>query len=91
LPQLNSTKKLLVNSLLLDFEGQTASDWQVEVYPTSFLLDTNGWIRHVAYDQLEWDDRVIVQTIEALLAEPETGITVHSDSLPATGVAATAE
>jgi thiol-disulfide isomerase/thioredoxin len=77
--------------LLLDVDGKTAEDWQVAVYPTSYLLDRQGRIRHVAYGQLQWDDREIVQTIEALLTEPETGITVRSDLLPASGVAATAE
>ena len=77
--------------LLLDVDGKTAEDWQVAVYPTSYLLDRQGRIRHVAYGQLQWDGREIVQTIEALLTEPDTGITVRSDPLPANGAAATAE
>ena len=77
--------------LLLDVDGKTAGDWQVAVYPTSYLLDTNGRLRHVAYGQLQWDDREIVQTIEALLAEPDTGLTVRNDLVPASGVAAMAE
>ncbi len=58
--------------LLLDTDGKTAADWQVAVYPTSYLLDTDGRIRHVAYGLLQWDDRSIMNTIEALLDEPGT-------------------
>ncbi|MGB5259846.1 MAG: TlpA disulfide reductase family protein [Gammaproteobacteria bacterium] len=77
--------------LLLDVDGKTAADWLVAAYPTTYLLGTNGRIRHIAYGQLQWDDREILQTIEALLAESETAITARSDSLSTTGAAATTE
>jgi len=77
--------------LLLDVDGKTAGDWHVAVYPTSYLLDRQGRIRHVAYGQLQWDNPGIVETIEALLTEPDTGITARSDPLPSNGVAAPSE
>jgi thiol-disulfide isomerase/thioredoxin len=55
--------------LLLDQDGQTASDWQVDVYPSSFLIDTQGRIRYVVYGARNWDDTETIQTIEGLLGD----------------------
>jgi thiol-disulfide isomerase/thioredoxin len=60
-------KMLGVNfSVLLDTTGKAAEDWDVAVYPTSYLIDTTGRIRHVAYGALDWDSMAIKQVIERL-------------------------
>jgi thiol-disulfide isomerase/thioredoxin len=55
--------------LLLDRDGQASEDWQVVVYPSSFLVDTRGNIRYQATGMLEWDSPEVVQVIEAMLDE----------------------
>jgi peroxiredoxin len=63
-------KMLDVNfSVLLDTKGQVAENWNVAVYPTSYLIDKTGRIRHVAYGSLEWDSKTIKQVIERLREE----------------------
>ena len=42
-------------TVLLDKTGQAAEDWDVAVYPTSYLIDKTGQIRYVAYGALDWD------------------------------------
>ena len=56
--------------LLLDRDGQTAYDWGIDIYPTSFLIDPRGRIRYVAYGPREWDDPGMIKTIESLFATP---------------------
>lgn len=53
--------------LLLDPRGQTTSDWQVVVYPTSFLVDPQGRIRYVTYGPRIWDDAETIHIIEQML------------------------
>jgi thiol-disulfide isomerase/thioredoxin len=52
--------------LLLDREGQTAFDWQVDAFPSSFLIDPQGRIKYVAYGSRDWNTPEITQTIEAM-------------------------
>ena len=60
-------KLLNVNfTVLLDKAGQAAEDWDVAVYPTSYLIDKTGQIRYVAYGSLDWDSPAIKQVIETL-------------------------
>jgi thiol-disulfide isomerase/thioredoxin len=56
--------------LLLDRDGQTAYDWGIDLYPTSFLIDPQGRIRYVAYGPRDWDDPEMIKTIESLFAPP---------------------
>jgi thiol-disulfide isomerase/thioredoxin len=53
--------------LLLDRDGQASEDWQVVVYPSSYLVDTRGQIRYQVTGMRKWDDPEIVQTIEEML------------------------
>ena len=53
---------------LRDSDGQAARDWEVSVYPTSFLLDGEGVIRYVTHGARKWDAPEIVRTIEAMVA-----------------------
>jgi thiol-disulfide isomerase/thioredoxin len=53
--------------LLLDRSGQTAYDWGIDIYPTSFLVDTQGHVQYVAYGPRNWDDPDMIQAIEELI------------------------
>jgi len=60
-------KMLDVNfRVLLDTTGKAAEDWDVAVYPTSYLIDTTGRIRYMAYGMLDWDSAEVKQVIERL-------------------------
>ena len=61
--------------LLLDRDGQASEDWQVVVYPSSYLLDTRGRIRYQVTGMRKWDDPEIVQTIEEMLGTSAAGTT----------------
>lgn len=54
---------------LLDRSGKVSKAWNVSVYPTSYLLDTDGQIRYVAYGAVEWDKETAMEIIERLLPE----------------------
>lgn len=59
----------------MEYEGRAIEDWQVVVYPSSFLVDTRGNIRSQATGMLEWDSPEVVQVIEAMLDEvPAEGV-----------------
>ena len=52
---------------LLDSEGEAAEAWDVQIYPTSYLIDADGRMRYVAYGPVEWDSDAVIQRIEALM------------------------
>ena len=54
---------------LLDSKGQAASDWNVELYPTSYLIDGDGRIRYGVQGALEWDSEEALQIIESLMPD----------------------
>ena len=54
---------------LLDGSGHAAKAWGVTIYPTSFLVDSEGRIRFRALGPLEWDDPEVIEAVEALIAE----------------------
>ena len=56
-------------TMLLDKTGQAGEDWNIAVYPTSYLIDPSGHIRYVAYGALEWDSDAVRQVINDLLKE----------------------
>jgi hypothetical protein len=56
-------------TILLDQDGQASRDWDIQIFPTSYLIDTSGRIRHVAYGALEWDSDEVRQIINGLLDE----------------------
>ena len=53
-------------TVLLDTTGQAAEDWDVTVYPTSYLIDTTGRIRYMAYGALDWNSADVKRAIEML-------------------------
>jgi thiol-disulfide isomerase/thioredoxin len=73
-------KMLNVNfRVLLDTSGQAAENWNVAVYPTSYLIDGTGRIRYMAYGMLDWDSTAIKQVIEKLREDnPQPVLTTTS-------------
>jgi peroxiredoxin len=55
--------------VLLDEDGAARRAWQVHAFPSSFVLDRAGRIRHAFYGAIEWDDPSVIRQIEALLTE----------------------
>jgi hypothetical protein len=56
---------------LLDSSGEAAGAWDVDVYPTSYLIGAGGQVRFIAYGALQWDDETIRQQVETLLPDRE--------------------
>jgi len=52
---------------VLDSTGEAAQAWDVQIYPTSYLIDADGRVRYVAYGPVDWDSQDIIQRIEALV------------------------
>jgi len=55
--------------ILLDTNGDVTRRWAVEIFPTSYLIDTHGQIRYISYGALEWDQDEVINTIETLLPD----------------------
>ena len=62
-----ATKVQIKFPLLLDREGQTANDWGIDIYPTSFLVDPQGRVQYVAYGPRHWDTPEMIQAIDNLI------------------------
>ena len=60
---------------LLDSEGEVTRNWGVEVFPTSYLIDTAGRVRYVAEGALEWDDAGVINVIQSLMPDLGAGTT----------------
>ena len=68
----NFAAKLKIHlPLLLDPDGQAAADWQVNVYPSSFLVDPHGRVRYVAIGPRSWDAPEFIEVIEEMLDMPQ--------------------
>jgi len=68
---------------LLDSSGDVTRDWQVTVFPTSYLIDASGRIRYISYGALEWDDAGVVGVVETLMPDHGSATTaVLSDVIP---------
>ena len=52
---------------LLDSKGEAAEAWNVQIYPTSYLIDADGRMRYVAYGAVEWDSDDVIRQIETLM------------------------
>lgn len=55
--------------VLLDSDGRTALDWQVFSFPSSFILDRQGRLRHAANRAIDWDSPEVWQILDRLLQE----------------------
>ena len=63
---------------LLDSDGAATEAWDVKIYPTSFLIDSEGNIRYTAYGMIDWDSDETRQIIEQLL--PDGKAAIHETS-----------
>ncbi len=68
-------KKLLNISFptLLDSSGDVTRAWEVDVFPTSYLIDAGGRLQYVSYGALEWDNTAVVSVIETLMPDEGAG------------------
>ena len=65
-------RKVKINFMLLrDSDGQAARAWQINVYPSSYLVDPAGEIHYVAYGPRQWDEPEILQLIEEMLIKDD--------------------
>jgi peroxiredoxin len=55
--------------LLHDPAGEAARRWGVRAYPTSFIVDRAGRLRHVTPSAWDWSHPDAVAWLRALLAE----------------------
>ena len=60
---------------LLDSDGAATEAWEVQFYPTSFLIDSEGNIRYTAYGMIDWDSDETRQLIEQLM--PDSKAAAH--------------
>lgn len=56
-------------TILLDPDGKAFGDWQANMLPTSYLVDSAGRIRYKALGPLEWDEDEQVSIIESLMPD----------------------
>ena len=54
-------------TILMDQQGMAIKDWRVSVFPTSFILNTQGKLRYSLLGATAWDEDDMVKKIEALL------------------------
>ncbi len=55
--------------VLLDIDSSSARDWNVYVYPSSYLVDHRGEIRYAYLGALEWDSTKNIKIIRDLLGQ----------------------
>jgi len=60
-------------TLLMDTDGAVAKDWDVQIYPTSYLIDVQGRVRYTAYGEVPWEDDDVRATLRELLEEASSG------------------
>lgn len=58
-------------TVLYDEPGKAFREWGASVYPTSFLIDTEGRIRYEAIGPLEWDELGARELVESLMPESD--------------------
>ena len=54
-------------TILMDKDGKAIKEWKVFVFPTSYVLDTQGKVRYTLLGSTEWDEGDTLKKIEALL------------------------
>jgi hypothetical protein len=64
-------QRLVVNDfvLLLDSDGWETGAWQVEVFPTTFLIDSKGDVVYRRVGEVDWDDLQNRKMVENLILE----------------------
>ena len=57
---------------MLDSDGDARDAWQVDFYPSSFLVDSEGNVRYTAYGMIDWDSDETRRLIETLMPDGDT-------------------
>lgn len=56
--------------VLIDRNGDVASQWGVFAFPSSFLVDPQGRIRYSVNSSIEWNTPKVKKIINGLLKKP---------------------
>ena len=62
-----ATKVKVDFPILMDRDGAALKAWKVFVFPTSFVIGTDGMIRYGLYGEYEWDADEAIGVMEELL------------------------
>lgn len=54
-------------TVLQDSSGKQAKAWQVDYFPSSFIIDKNLMLRFYAIGQVDWDDETMEKQLKELL------------------------
>ena len=54
-------------TILMDKDGKALKQWKVFVFPTSYVLDTQGKVRYTLLGSTDWDEGDTLKKIESLL------------------------
>ena len=52
--------------VLMDSEGAALQDWQVYVFPSSYIIDKNGTIRLAVFGEVSWDSADVIAMLKPL-------------------------
>jgi thiol-disulfide isomerase/thioredoxin len=55
--------------VLFDLDGKVSMNWKVFSFPSSFIIDRQGYIRYSANRAIDWDTESVWQVVNALLKE----------------------
>jgi len=57
--------------VLLDISSKVFKEWNIEIMPSSFLIDANGFVRYRVLGNPGWDNEQTLPLIEQLIKEAE--------------------
>lgn len=57
-------------TVLQDRDGAALKQWQVFVFPTSYIVGRDGRIKYALFGEYEWDQADALAVFERLLAQP---------------------
>ena len=66
-------------TVLLDNSGKVSKSWQIKIFPTSYLMDTDGRLRYSVRGALEWDGEEAMDAIERLMPDRAPHVAVDSN------------
>jgi thiol-disulfide isomerase/thioredoxin len=61
---------------LLDSAGEVAETWEVELFPSSYVIDAEGRLSYRVRGALQWDDAGVITLLEALMPEQDPAETL---------------
>ena len=62
-----ATKVKVDFPILMDRDGAALKAWKVFVFPTSFVVGSDGTVRYGLYGEFEWDTEEVLRVMESLL------------------------